>query len=693
MSAGTYFGKFFLLKRLAQGGMGEIYIARQQGPGGFSKTVALKKILPHLTENQEFIQGFLGEAALSAKMTHRNIVQVFDFGLDEETNSYFLTMEYIAGKPLNEIIEALQKRNERIPVGLVKDIAMQMCDGMSYAHNLTDEMGQPLNLVHRDLNPSNLLISYHGDVKIIDWGIAKSEMSQIKTEAGMIKGKFVYMSPEQSMAKPLDKRSDVFAAGITLYEMLTGENPFQKPNIVLSLEAIQRQDPPPPSHYDPAFAVFDPIVARALAKDKERRYPDCAQMAEELKALVVPPAAERVGGLVSRLFRDDLDQETKLLQETGAAKVTPPPRSSPGLRAPTPAPYIDDGDDEKGGTLVLGGSDIDQERLRREMEEARRKLDAAQAAHRASLSQQRQISGEAPTELVAPVPRASNPRAPAVSRAPASEPRTMFIGADELQPPPQKASNKGLIIGIMAGVVIGLLGFAAYFLIPQNSATADPKPSVVHADPPAASPAAPPAVEPDPEPVKEPVEEEAATAPKQTDALAAERTRAVPAVQPQPTAEEQAEAARQAEAAAKQREERLAAQRAEQEAAEKAKQAQLAAATSRGTLLVKSIPELPGRLEGQAIDSAGRVTLRNSSGTVALGDGDSPLRVSISYRVEGSQVTATINSDPWSILWVGDASRGKVPQTVEIGRAIQKLEFRRPGLDPSPRVMVMFTPD
>lgn len=671
--------------------MGEIFVARQQGPGGFSKTVALKKVLPHLTDNQEFIQGFLGEAALSAKMTHRNIVQVFDFGLDEETNSYFLTMEYISGKPLNEIIEALQKRNERIPVGLVKDIAMQMCDGMSYAHNLTDEIGQPLNLVHRDLNPSNLLISYHGDVKIIDWGIAKSEMSQIKTEAGMIKGKFVYMSPEQSMAKQLDKRSDVFAAGITLYEMLVGENPFHRPNVVLSLEAIQRLDPPPPSQFDPAFAGFDSIVARALSKDKERRYSDCAEMAEELKALVVPPSGERVGTLVSRLFRADLEHETKLMQETGAARIQPP-RSSPGVRVPAPISYADE-DDEKGGTLVLGGNDYDQERLRREMEEARRKLDAAQAAHRAAQSQPRALAYEAPTEIVAPVARVPVARAQTESAQ-----RTMFIGANDQPPPPQKSSNKGLIIGIFAGVTIGLLGFAAYFLIPQDRVTDEPTPSVVQA----ADPAAPSAVEPEAR-LPEPVEEKApAEPPRQAEAPAQrhEEPRAAPAAaaQPTPAQQDQALAARRAQEAAeaaaiRQQEERRAAEQAAKEAAEKARQAQVAAASSHGTLLVKSIPALPGQLDGHGISSTGRMALSNTSGTVALGNADSPLRVSVAYRVEGNRVIATVNTDPWSILFVGDASKGKVPQTVEIGGAIQKLEFRRPGLDPAPRVMVMFTKD
>src|SRR5258708_11227269 len=163
--------------------------------------------------------------------------------------------------------------------------------------------GRSLNLVHRDLNPQNVLISYTGDVKIIDFGIAKSEMSTVKTEAGMIKGKFVYMSPEQSLAKRLDKRSDIFPIGITLYQMLTGINPFHKNNIVLTLEAVQRYEPPPPSEYDPSYAPFDPIVAKALTKDRDRRYSDASEMMDDLPRIAPPRAPERRRQFMPPIFR------------------------------------------------------------------------------------------------------------------------------------------------------------------------------------------------------------------------------------------------------------------------------------------------------------------------------------------------------------------------------------------------------
>ena len=326
---GTYFGKYFLMKKLAAGGMGEVFIAKQQGPAGFQKVLVVKKILGHLIESKEFTEAFLGEARLAAQMNHRNIVQVFELG--QQDGAYFIAMEYVQGKSLRDVIDATMRRKEKVPAELCRMLAEQICDGASYAHNLTDMAGRSLNLVHRDLNPQNVLIAYTGDVKIIDFGIAKSELSTVKTEAGMIKGKFVYMSPEQSLAKKLDKRSDIFAIGISLYEMLTGINPFHKNNIVLTLEAVQRYEPPPPSEYDPSYAPFDPIISKALAKDRDRRYSDAAEMQDDLRRVVLPRPAERLGQFMSRLFRAQFEEEQKLLMDSDRARL-----ASPGSGRPPP---------------------------------------------------------------------------------------------------------------------------------------------------------------------------------------------------------------------------------------------------------------------------------------------------------------------------------------------------------------------
>jgi len=357
---GTFYGKYFLLKKLAAGGMGEVFLAKQQGPAGFEKILIIKKVLAHLSGNKEFIELFLGEARLAARMNHRNIVQVFELG--EHESSYFIAMEYVQGKPLRDVIDMAAKKKEKLSAELCRSIAEQICDGASYAHNLTDISGRSLNIIHRDLNPQNVLISYTGDVKVIDFGIAKSEMSTVKTEAGMIKGKFVYMSPEQSLAKKLDKRSDIFAIGISLYEMLTGINPFHKNNIVLTLEAVQRFEPPPPSEYDPAFAPFDPIIAKALAKDRDRRYADAAEMQDDLRRITVPRAQERLGPFMSRIFRAQLEEEQKILMDTDSSRVTGGAR--PGGRTPSkpvqamPTATVPEGAAPEGATMMLPPSPV-----------------------------------------------------------------------------------------------------------------------------------------------------------------------------------------------------------------------------------------------------------------------------------------------------------------------------------------------
>ena len=350
---GTYFGKYFLMKKLAAGGMGEVFLAKQQGPAGFQKMLVVKKVLSHLTESKEFVEAFLGEARLAAQMNHRNIVQVFELG--QESGAYFIAMEYVQGKSLRDLIDTTMRRKEKIPAELCRSLAEQICDGASYAHNLTDMAGRSLNLVHRDLNPQNVLISYGGDVKIIDFGIAKSELSTVKTEAGMIKGKFVYMSPEQSLAKKLDKRSDVFAIGISLYEMLTGINPFHKNNIVLTLESIQRYEPPPPSEYDPGYAPFDPIISKALAKDRDRRYSDACEMQDDLRRVVLPRPPERLGQFMGRLFRAQLEEEQKLLFDSDRARLTGagPRRTPPRATPPESVATVPDLAASAGGTQLL----------------------------------------------------------------------------------------------------------------------------------------------------------------------------------------------------------------------------------------------------------------------------------------------------------------------------------------------------
>jgi len=215
------FGKYYLLEKLAVGGMAEIYKAKTYGAEGFEKLLAIKRILPHAAADKEFINMLIDEAKLSVLLSHANIVQVYDLGKVGE--DYFISMEFIHGINLRDVLYRLREKNKRLPIDLSVYAASEICKGLDYAHRKTDSNNQPLGIVHRDISPQNILISYEGEVKIVDFGIAKAAMNISHTMAGILKGKIAYMSPEQAMGKAIDFRTDIFSLGILLYEALTGK--------------------------------------------------------------------------------------------------------------------------------------------------------------------------------------------------------------------------------------------------------------------------------------------------------------------------------------------------------------------------------------------------------------------------------------------------------------------------------------
>lgn len=313
-----HFGKYVLLKKIASGGMGEVFLAKQKGPEGFEKYVVIKRILSHHTDNPDYVSMFFAEARVAGKMAHSNIVQIFEMG--EIFGNYYIAMEFVNGKSMNDIIEAAKSQNITIPPAHIAESVARLCSGLHYAHTqTTDAEGANINLIHRDINPHNVLISYGGDVKIIDFGIAKTELNSHRTETGTIKGKFVYMSPEQSAAEDIDCRSDIFSVGIVLYEMLVGSNPFQKSNIVLSLDAIQRFDPPAPSTFNPDLKPFDHIIAKALAKKPDERYQSCQEMEEDLRRELFSGAIARapmsLNAFLTQLFDANIASEKEELKE------------------------------------------------------------------------------------------------------------------------------------------------------------------------------------------------------------------------------------------------------------------------------------------------------------------------------------------------------------------------------------------
>jgi serine/threonine protein kinase len=269
---GKRLGKYEILALLALGGTAEIYLARIAGAAGFEKYVVVKCLHDHLADDQTFVKMFLDEARLAAALDHSNIVQTMELG--EYENRYFMVLEFLAGLSLAMIVRRAGERLQggRIPVQLVLNMVAQSCAGLHYAHERT-QGGKPLNIVHRDISPQNLVVSFEGVVKVVDFGIAKAEHRETKTQSGTIKGKFAYMSPEQCVATNVDRRTDVFALGVIAHELLTGRRLFKKPSPYETYQAVIECDVKPPSatnvEIDPAL---DPIIMKAVAKDKEERY-------------------------------------------------------------------------------------------------------------------------------------------------------------------------------------------------------------------------------------------------------------------------------------------------------------------------------------------------------------------------------------------------------------------------------------
>jgi serine/threonine protein kinase/Flp pilus assembly protein TadD len=309
------FGKYLLLDKIAVGGMAELYRAKIIGVQGFEKLIAVKRILPHLTTEDELITSFIDEAKLAALLNHPNIVQIYDFGHME--SSYFLAMEYLIGKDLRFIAKRSKERD--LPLGLEHAlfIASRVCSALEYAHNLKDFQGKPLHLVHRDISPQNVFITYDGQVKIVDFGIAKAATQSTMTQVGMIKGKVAYMSPEQAEGKAIDHRSDIFAAGTVLYEMLTGNRMLEGDTLTILTRLREGQYVPPGDAIKDLPSKLKSILERALAKDLEDRYQSSADMLADLEEcmfdLSLRPSARGLSLYMNDLFKEEIDQEEKVM--------------------------------------------------------------------------------------------------------------------------------------------------------------------------------------------------------------------------------------------------------------------------------------------------------------------------------------------------------------------------------------------
>jgi serine/threonine protein kinase len=296
------FGPYTLLQRLAAGGMAEVYLARASGVAGFEKLVAIKRIHPHHSVDEGFGSMLVDEAKLSVSLSHRNIVQTLDLGRVDD--AYVLVMEHVEGYDVHHVLEGLRQAGRLLPVDLAAHVIAEVCRGLDYAHQHRDERGEPTGIVHRDVSPQNVLLSFAGEVKIADFGIAKAKSRQSDPESGIIKGKYFYMSPEQAWAEPLDHRSDIFSAGVVLWELLVGERLRQESQIQLLLDAVRQAHVPAPSSSRAAIpGELDAIVARATAVNPADRYANAGKMADALTAYLASRepihASRRIGEMLA----------------------------------------------------------------------------------------------------------------------------------------------------------------------------------------------------------------------------------------------------------------------------------------------------------------------------------------------------------------------------------------------------------
>ncbi|WP_223638596.1 serine/threonine protein kinase [Corallococcus sp. EGB] len=333
------FGRYTLLSHLATGGMGEIYLARLEGAQGFEKLCVIKKILPQFAEDQDFVDRFVGEARTLVRLGHGSIAQVLDMGVHE--GEAYMALEYVDGKDLRKVAARVRDRQTPLPLTFVLYVMGRVLDALAYAHRKRDEEEKELKLVHRDISPQNILISYEGEVKVIDFGLAKSRLSAAKTNPSIILGKFLYMSPEQARHQPVDRRSDLYAVGLCLYELISGKNPFDALPPGELMSAVANPKVAPLGEVEPLTPpAVSQLVAKALAVDPAQRFQTAEDFRVRLQACLMEIDTSAGPESVSRFMRDlfsaDYQSERRLL--ASLREVSRDVRSSGTYESLAPAP-------------------------------------------------------------------------------------------------------------------------------------------------------------------------------------------------------------------------------------------------------------------------------------------------------------------------------------------------------------------
>jgi serine/threonine-protein kinase len=438
--------------------MGEIFIARSGQLSGFEKLVVIKKVLSHLAADREFIRRFIDEASVAIKLAHANICQVFEVGMVEE--EYFLAMEWVDGRDLRRTLSRLAERRARLPVELALLVMRDVASGLAYAHRRTDDNGRPLNLVHCDISPPNVIVAFEGEVKIIDFGIAKSAMRQTQTNPRMGFGKYGYMAPEQLVqGGVIDRRTDIYAAGVLLFELLTGRRMFTFPegaDYRQMARMVTHGQHPRPSDVDPALLELDALVLRAVAADPARRHASAEELRDALQMALAQRSptltSDRLGAYLRELFAEELAEEREALRRVRAVDL---------------AAYVDELEGGKTETVTFAAAD-------------------------------EEISG---IRTGAPAPR---PPLPLAAAPEAPEVRPLLVGADRMGEVLPRRSRVPLILGGVAVLALAGLGVARL-----GADDPRPAPPAVAAPPPAVAPEPAPrvqpfVVQPIPEPAPEP---------------------------------------------------------------------------------------------------------------------------------------------------------------------------------------------
>jgi serine/threonine protein kinase len=321
------FGKYLLLERISVGGMAEVFKAKSFGVEGFEKIIAIKRILPSIAEDGEFIQMFIDEAKIAGQLSHANICQIFELGKIQD--SHFIAMEFVWGKDLLQIQNRFRKLRAQMPMPMAAFIAAKVCEGLDYAHRRKDALGRPLNIIHRDVSPQNILVGFNGCVKLIDFGVAKAAGKVSHTITGAIKGKYAYMSPEQARGDELDLRSDIFGLGVILYELLAQARLFKRDSESATLKAVLGAKVAPPSSIVKGIPkALDAVVLKALARDRDDRYQSAGELQMALESFIVdqrlPATPAHLSQFMKELYAQEAaDEESTLIDESSGPRPRP----------------------------------------------------------------------------------------------------------------------------------------------------------------------------------------------------------------------------------------------------------------------------------------------------------------------------------------------------------------------------------